>query len=76
MVEADPEAAAERELAAAQEQFAKVGRSNDHGQKTLYVKDHAAAITRIDATIAYLADGLVLWATPIPRTLVARRRCC
>ncbi len=58
VVEADPEAAAERELAAAQEQFAKVGRSNDHGQKTLYVKDHAAAITRIDATIAYLADGL------------------
>jgi hypothetical protein len=58
VIEADPDAAAERERRAAEDSFARVGRSNDHGQKTLYVKDHAAAITRLDATIAYLADAL------------------
>ncbi|HEX2175934.1 MAG TPA: hypothetical protein VHG70_08475 [Nocardioidaceae bacterium] len=58
VVEADPEAAAERERTAAEEEFAKVGRSNEHGQKTLYVRSAAAAIIRIDATIAYLADAL------------------
>jgi hypothetical protein len=58
VIEADPDAAAERERRAAEESFAKVGRSNDHGQKTLYVKDNAAAIARLDATIAYLADAL------------------
>jgi hypothetical protein len=58
VIEADPDAAAERERAAAQDEFAKVGRSNDHGQKTLYVRSSAAAVTRMDATIAFLADAL------------------
>jgi hypothetical protein len=58
VVTADPEAAAERERAAAQEEFAKLGQSNDHGQKTLYVKSSAAALARIDATLAYLAQAL------------------
>ena len=58
VVDACPEAAAERERVAAEQRFAKVGQSNDHGQKTLYVKTGAAEMTRIDATIAYLADGL------------------
>ncbi len=58
VVEADPEAAAAREAAAAAEQFAKVGRSNEHGQKTLYVRSTAAVITRIDATLDYLCQAL------------------
>jgi hypothetical protein len=55
VVEADPQAAAEREHAAAAGEFAKVGRCNDHGQKTLYVRSSAAAVIRMDATIAFLA---------------------
>ncbi|WP_460871788.1 DUF222 domain-containing protein, partial [Nocardioides pakistanensis] len=58
IIAADPDAAAARERAAAAEQFAKVGQSNQHGQKTLYVKTNAAAMARIDATLTYLADAL------------------
>ncbi|HEX2177725.1 MAG TPA: DUF222 domain-containing protein [Nocardioidaceae bacterium] len=55
VVEADPDAAAEAERAAAEEEFAKLGRSNAHGQKTLYVKSSTAAMLRINATIGYFA---------------------
>jgi hypothetical protein len=41
VVEADPQAAADAERAAAEDEFAKVGRSNQHGQKTLYVRSAA-----------------------------------
>ncbi len=58
VIAADPAAAAAREAAAAAQRFAKVGQSNEHGQKTLYVKTSAAEMARIDATIAYLADAL------------------
>jgi hypothetical protein len=58
VVEADPDAAAERERAAAEEEFAKVGRTNAHGRKTLYVRSASAAIIRVDATITYLAHAL------------------
>jgi hypothetical protein len=58
VIKADPEAAAAREQAAARQRFAKVGQSNEHGTKTLYVKSGAAEIARIDATIAYLAQTL------------------
>ena len=58
VIAADPETAAARERAAAAQTFAKVGQSNQHGTKTLYVKTSAAAMARIDATIAYLADAL------------------
>jgi hypothetical protein len=66
VVAADPEAAAERERLKAVERFAKVGQSNDHGNKTLYVRTDAAAMTRIDATIAYLADALKTLGDPDP----------
>ncbi len=72
VVAADPEAAAAKERAAAEEQFAKVGQSNQHGQKTLYVRTGAAEMTRIDATIAYLADALKALGDPDPEE---RRRC-
>jgi hypothetical protein len=58
VIAADPEAAAARERLKATERFAKVGQSNDHGTKTLYVRTDTAAMTRIDATIAYLAQAL------------------
>ncbi len=55
---ADPDAATERERKAAEEEFAKVGQTTTHGRKTLYVKSSAAEMTRIDATISYLAEAL------------------
>lgn len=55
---ADPEAATAREKRAAEEEFAKVGQTNTHGRKTLYVKSSAAEMIRIDATISYLAEAL------------------
>lgn len=58
VVAADPVAAAAREHKARQEEFAKVGQSNDHGQRTLYVRTGAAQMARIDATIAFYADVL------------------
>lgn len=64
VIEADPDAAAEREQAAARERFAKVGQSNEHGQKTLYVKTSAAEMARIDATIAYVANALRAFGDP------------
>ena len=58
VIDADPDAAAAAERHAAMQQFAKVGRTNDRGHKSLYVRSTAAAMIRIDATIAYLADAL------------------
>ena len=58
VVAADPAAAAERERQAREEEFARVGQSNDHGQRTLYVRTGAAQMARIDATIAFYADAL------------------
>ena len=58
VIEADPQAAAERERAASEEEFVKVGRTNEHGQKTMYVKSTGAAIIRVLATLRYLADVL------------------
>ncbi|HEX5881188.1 MAG TPA: hypothetical protein VF468_23150, partial [Actinomycetota bacterium] len=58
IVAADPVAAAAREEAARAEQFAKVGRSNEHGQKTLYLRADAPVVIRIDATLDYLVQAL------------------
>ena len=55
IIEADPQAAAERERAAAAEEFVRVGRSTEHGQKTLYVRSAAAEITFVFATIDFFA---------------------
>ncbi len=58
VVAADPERAARLEREAAEAEFAKVGQTNDHGQKTLYVRSAAAAVIRMDASIAFFADML------------------
>jgi hypothetical protein len=58
VIAADPDAAADAERKAAEQEFAKIGQANTHGRKTLYVKSSAAELTRIDATISYLAEAL------------------
>jgi Domain of unknown function (DUF222) len=58
VIEADPQAAADRERLAAEEEFVRVGQSNQHGQKTMYVKAPAAKVTRVKATIGFFADAL------------------
>jgi hypothetical protein len=58
VIAAYPDAAAEAERQAAEQEFAKIGQANTHGRKTLYVKSSTAEMTRIDATITYLAEAL------------------
>lgn len=69
VIQADPEGAATRERAAAEQRFAKVGQSNEHGQKTLYIKTSAAEMARIDASISYLAEALKTLGDPDPQDL-------
>ncbi|MGH3813716.1 MAG: hypothetical protein ACRDUV_14895 [Pseudonocardiaceae bacterium] len=64
VVAADPERAARLEREAAEAEFARVGQTNDHGQKTLYVRSCAAAIIRIEATIAFYAQILAALGDP------------
>jgi len=59
IVAADPEAAAEREVAAAGEQFARASRSDEHGMRGFYVRASFAVIARLDATVAYVAEALL-----------------
>ena len=58
IVNADPDVAAAREVAAAEEQFARRSRSSEDGIAGFYVRSTAGVIARIDATVAYLADAL------------------
>ncbi|MFC6160574.1 DUF222 domain-containing protein [Kribbella jiaozuonensis] len=55
---ADPELARAEAAEAADERGVFVGRSDDHGNKTLFAKAPAAAVIRHDATIAAIADAL------------------
>ena len=59
IIAADPEAAVAREHAAARETFAKATRSTEHGMRGFYIRADFATITRIDATVAYLAQVLL-----------------
>ncbi|MFD3406530.1 hypothetical protein ACFWUU_37935 [Kribbella sp. NPDC058693] len=55
---ADPDLARDEAAEAADERGVFVGRSDDHGNKTLFAKAPAAAVIRHDATIAAIADAL------------------
>ncbi|WP_371407382.1 hypothetical protein OHA10_18025 [Kribbella sp. NBC_00662] len=55
---ADPDLARAEAAEAADERGVFVGRSDDHGNKTIYAKAPAAAVIRHDATIAAIADAL------------------
>ena len=59
IVASDPVAAAERETAAARDQFATPTRSTDHGMRGFYIRAPFPVIARLDATVAYLADALL-----------------
>ncbi len=59
IVAADPDAAAEREEAAAREVFAKTTRSTENGMRGFYIRGDFGTIARIDATVAYLARALL-----------------
>src|SRR5680860_1353572 len=58
IIAADPDSAAAREQAAARDSFAKATRSTEHGMRGFYVRADFAAISRIDATLAFLARAL------------------
>ncbi len=58
VIAADPAAAEAAEKAARAEQFARRTRSTEHGMTGFYLLTDAAGITRLDATVAYLADAL------------------
>ncbi|WP_329002731.1 hypothetical protein OHA18_06125 [Kribbella sp. NBC_00709] len=55
---ADPELARDEAAEAARERGVFVGRSDEHGNKTIYVKAPAGAVIRHDATIAAIAEAL------------------
>ena len=59
IIAADPETAAAREQASAQDTFAKATRSTEHGMRGFYIRAHFATIARLDATVAYLAQALL-----------------
>ncbi|MER7250424.1 hypothetical protein [Kribbella sp. NPDC000426] len=55
---AAPEQARAEAAEAANERGVFVGRSDDHGNKTIYAKAPAGAVTRFDAKIAAIAEAL------------------
>jgi hypothetical protein len=58
VIAADPEVAAAREAERVTEQFAKRTRSAEDGTAGFYVRSTLGVITRIDASVNYLADAL------------------
>lgn len=54
----DPEAAAERERAQAEQQFARATRSTEQGMRGFYVRAPFPVIARLDAIVAHLARVL------------------
>ena len=69
IVKADPDVAAAREAAAAEEQFARRSRSSENGVAGFYVRSTAGVIARLDATVAYLADALTAFGDRDPLDL-------
>ncbi|WP_432876049.1 hypothetical protein ACQPYH_25335 [Kribbella sp. CA-245084] len=55
---ADPDLARDEAAEAASERGVFVGRSDNHGNKTIYAKAPAGAVIRHDATIAAIAEAL------------------
>ena len=58
VVAADPGTAAEREEAAAREQFARRTRSSEHGIAGFYLRSTVGVVARVEASVAFLADAL------------------
>ncbi len=62
-------AAAQREAAAAGEQFAARTRSSERGIAGFYVRSTVGVIARLDATVAFLADALAVFGDTDPEDL-------
>ena len=58
VIEADLQAAAKAEAEAARSRFARVGRSNEHGVRSMYIRALGRDITWFDAAVARVADAL------------------
>jgi hypothetical protein len=58
VIAADPEAAAEREAAAARQQFAKATRSSENGMRGFYIRASFGVVAQLDARVAYFAEML------------------
>ena len=69
VVAADPALAAEREAERVAEQFAKRTRSTEAGTAGFYVRSTVGVITRLDATIGFLADALRAFGDTDPEDL-------
>ncbi|TCO18457.1 hypothetical protein EV652_1151, partial [Kribbella steppae] len=70
---ADPDAARAEAEQKARERGVYVGRSDDHGTKTIYIRAASGDVIRFDATIASIADALkVLGDTTNQRTRRAK----
>lgn len=61
VIAADLEAAFAAEQAAAEARFARVGRSNEHGVKSLYIRGHAKDVIWLDAALAQVAAALAFF---------------
>src|SRR4051812_24824631 len=62
----DPDGARAEAAQKDRERGVFVGRSNEHGTKTMYIKAAAGAIARNDATIAAIADALKVFGDTRP----------
>ena len=58
VVAADPVLAGEREADAAAEQLARRSRSSTTGMASFFVRSSVGVIARVEATVAYVAEGL------------------
>ena len=58
VVAADPDTAAEREEAAAAEQFARRSRSSEQGMAGFYLRSTVGVVARVEASVAFLAEAL------------------
>jgi hypothetical protein len=58
VVAADPVAAAQREADAAVEQLARRSRSSRLGMASFFVRSSVGVVARVEATVAYVAEGL------------------
>ena len=58
VIASDPETAAEREEAAAAEQFARRSRSSEQGLAGFYLRSTVGVVARVEASVAFLADAL------------------
>ncbi|WP_433021140.1 hypothetical protein [Kribbella sp. CA-294648] len=71
--DADPHAAKAAAEQKAREHGVWVGRSDDHGTSTVYVKAHTGDVIRFNATINQIADALTTLDGPLPQDLQRAR---